>query len=74
MEATSSSCWTRWLAQAPACYAGRYVVTLSVGQVMFRQLMHVGELVTFLASVNHDRKPAHLPSLAQRFTATRSAG
>jgi acyl-CoA hydrolase len=33
-------------------YAGRYVVTLSVDQVMFRQPVHVGELVTFLASVN----------------------
>ncbi len=34
-------------------YAGRYVVTLSVDQVMFRQPIHVGALVTFLASVNH---------------------
>ena len=34
-------------------YAKRYVVTLSVDQVMFRQPIHVGELVTFLASVNH---------------------
>ena len=34
-------------------YAGRYVVTLSVDQVMFRQAINVGELVTFLASVNH---------------------
>jgi len=34
-------------------YAGTYVVTLSVDQVMFRQPIHVGELVTFLASVNH---------------------
>jgi acyl-CoA hydrolase len=34
-------------------YAGRYVVTLSVDQVMFRQPIHVGELVTFLAAVNH---------------------
>ncbi len=34
-------------------YAGRYVVTLSVDQVMFRQPIQVGELVTFLASVNH---------------------
>ena len=34
-------------------YAGRYVVTLSVDQVMFRQPVHVGELVTFMASVNH---------------------
>jgi acyl-CoA hydrolase len=34
-------------------YAARYVVTLSVDQVVFRQPIHVGELVTFLASVNH---------------------
>lgn len=34
-------------------YAQRYVVTLSVDQVVFRQPIHVGELVTFLASVNH---------------------
>ena len=34
-------------------YAAAYVVTLSVDQVMFRQPIHVGELVTFLASVNH---------------------
>ena len=34
-------------------YAGSYVVTLSVDQVMFRQPIQVGELVTFLASINH---------------------
>ncbi len=34
-------------------YAGNYVVTLSVDQVMFRQPIAVGELVTFLASVNY---------------------
>ncbi|WP_312564677.1 acyl-CoA thioesterase [Comamonas sp.] len=34
-------------------YAGRYCVTLSVDQVMFLQPIHVGELVTFLASVNY---------------------
>lgn len=34
-------------------YAGRYAVTLSVDQVMFRQPIHVGELVAFLSSVNH---------------------
>jgi acyl-CoA hydrolase len=33
-------------------YANRYVVTLTVDQVVFRQPIHVGELVTFLASVN----------------------
>ena len=34
-------------------YAGTYVVTLSVDQVLFKQPIHVGELVTFLASVNY---------------------
>jgi acyl-CoA hydrolase len=34
-------------------YAGAYVVTVSVDQVVFRQPIHVGDLVTFLASVNH---------------------
>jgi acyl-CoA hydrolase len=37
---------------AYAC-ASRYVVTVSVDQVIFRSPVHVGELVTFLASVNH---------------------
>ena len=37
-------------------YASRYVVTLSVDQVTFRQPVHVGELLTFLASVNHTGK------------------
>ena len=37
-------------------YAGTYVVTLSVDQVTFRQPIHVGELVTFLASVNFTGK------------------
>ena len=34
-------------------YAARYVVTLSVDQVVFREPLHGGELVTFLAAVNH---------------------
>ena len=34
-------------------YAGRYVVTLSVDQVMFLEPIYVGELVTFLAAINH---------------------
>ena len=34
-------------------YALRYVVTVSVDQVIFRERIHVGELVTFLAAVNH---------------------
>jgi len=33
-------------------YCSNYVVTVSVDQVMFREPIHVGELVTFLASVN----------------------
>jgi len=33
-------------------YAASYVVTLSVDQVMFLQPIHVGELVSFLASIN----------------------
>lgn len=34
-------------------YAGRYVVTLSVDQVMFREPIYVGELVTFLSAINY---------------------
>jgi acyl-CoA hydrolase len=34
-------------------YAGTYVVTLSVDRVYFRDVIHVGELVTFSASVNY---------------------
>lgn len=34
-------------------FAGNQVVTLSVDQVIFNQPIHVGELVTFLASVNY---------------------
>ena len=33
-------------------YARAYAVTLSVDQVVFREPVHVGELVTFAASVN----------------------
>jgi len=33
-------------------YCGHYVVTLSVDKVLFKDPIHVGELVTFLASVN----------------------
>jgi acyl-CoA hydrolase len=36
-----------------ARYSGCYVVTLSVDQVMFREPILVGELVTFLAAVNY---------------------
>ncbi|UNU74205.1 acyl-CoA thioesterase [Moraxella nasovis] len=34
-------------------YSGKYVVTLSVDKVVFCQPIHVGELVTFSASVNY---------------------
>jgi acyl-CoA hydrolase len=37
-------------------YAQSYVVTLSVDQVTFKQPIHVGELVHFLASVNFTGK------------------
>ncbi len=34
-------------------YSGKLIVTLSVDQVTFSKAIHVGELVTFLASVNY---------------------
>lgn len=34
-------------------YAGTYVVTLSVDRVLFRGPIHVGELVSFSATVNY---------------------
>lgn len=36
-----------------ARFSGQYVVTLSVDQVFFREPIHVGELVTFHASINY---------------------
>ena len=43
-----------WVAYACASrYAGCYVVTLSVDQVLFKQPIHVGEMLTFYASVNY---------------------
>src|SRR3546814_11682582 len=33
--------------------SGQYVVTRSVDQVVFREPIHVGELVTILASIKH---------------------
>ena len=36
-----------------ARYCNHYVVTISVDQVFFREPIHVGELVTFLAAVNY---------------------
>lgn len=47
----------RYLDQAAyscaARYSSQYVVTLSVDQVFFREPIHVGELVTFKASINY---------------------
>lgn len=46
---------------ADACasrYAGHDVVALSVDQVMFRQPIHVGELVTFLAAAHYTGTPS----------------
>jgi acyl-CoA hydrolase len=37
-------------------YSKRYVVTLSVDQMFFKQPIHVGDLVTFKASINHTGK------------------
>ncbi|MCF7530221.1 acyl-CoA thioesterase [Neisseria lisongii] len=34
-------------------YSGHYCVTLSVDKVVFKEPIHVGELVTFFASVNY---------------------
>jgi acyl-CoA hydrolase len=34
-------------------YCQRYVVTLSVDQIFFKQPIHVGELVNFMATINH---------------------
>ena len=36
-----------------ARYSGHYVVTLSVDQVIFKQPIHVGELVTCHANINY---------------------
>ncbi|MCM2129489.1 acyl-CoA thioesterase [Larsenimonas rhizosphaerae] len=45
LDQVAYACASRW--------AGTYVVTLSVDQVMFRQPVHVGELVTFLGAINY---------------------
>nr|VFK37519.1 MAG: Acyl-CoA hydrolase [Candidatus Kentron sp. SD]VFK48552.1 MAG: Acyl-CoA hydrolase [Candidatus Kentron sp. SD]VFK79660.1 MAG: Acyl-CoA hydrolase [Candidatus Kentron sp. SD] len=39
-----------------ARYCGHYVVTLSVDSILFKQSVKIGELITFLASVNHTGK------------------
>jgi len=36
-----------------ARYSSRYVVTLSVDKILFKQAIHVNELVTFYARINH---------------------
>jgi acyl-CoA hydrolase len=48
LDSVAYACATR--------YSGHYVVTLSVDRVFFRQPVHVGELVSFLASVNYTGK------------------
>lgn len=45
LDQVAYACASRW--------CGSYVVTLAVDQVMFREPIHVGELVHFLASVNY---------------------
>ncbi|CAP41855.1 Putative acyl-CoA thioester hydrolase [Bordetella petrii] len=45
LDQVAYACASRW--------SGQYVVTRSVDQVVFREPIHVGELVTFLASINH---------------------
>ena len=37
-------------------YSKNYVVTLSVDQMFFKEPIHVGDLVTFKASINHTGK------------------
>ncbi len=56
-------------------YSGSYVVTLSVDRVMFRQPIHVGELVTFLASVKRrDDYAGGVDGTRARSAAARQAG
>ncbi len=47
----------RWLDKvAYTCasrYSGQYPVTLSVDRVLFKQPIHIGEMLTFLARVNY---------------------
>ena len=47
----------QWLDKvAYACaarYCGHYVATLSVDQVIFKQPLHIGELITCLANINY---------------------
>lgn len=34
-------------------YSGHYAVTLSVDNVLFKQPIHIGEMITFLATINY---------------------
>ncbi|WP_433502616.1 acyl-CoA thioesterase [Pseudonocardia halophobica] len=45
LDQVAYTCASRW--------ARTYVVTLSVDRVVFREPIHIGELVTFAASVNY---------------------
>ncbi len=45
LDEVAYACASRW--------SGQYVVTRSVDQVVFREPIRVGELVTFLSSINH---------------------
>ena len=45
LDRVAYACASRW--------SGEYAVTLSVDQVTFKEAIHVGELVTFRARVNH---------------------
>jgi acyl-CoA hydrolase len=45
LDQVAYACASRW--------SGQYVVTRSVDQVVFREAIPVGELVTFLAGINH---------------------
>src|SRR3546814_9865378 len=50
LDQVAYACASRW--------SGQYVVTRSVDQVVFREPIHVGELVTFLASIKHTGSPS----------------
>lgn len=36
-----------------ARYSGKNVVTVSIDEIIFKEPIHIGELITFYASVNH---------------------
>ena len=45
LDKVAYTCAMRW--------SGNYAVTLSVDKVLFKQPIHIGELLTFLAQVNY---------------------